>query len=253
MPRIQTSPGLPQSVFTASKHPDLTDRYVHINTSQVLKALTDEGFVVAGTMHQRGRIDPMNPYGKHVIDLRHPDAPELDGAVPRVLFGNSHDGSMRASIMAGVFRYVCSNGMVVGSTYASERVMHVGDSAKQLIDRVRQLAKNTAPLFQQIETWQRKDLTAAAQAEYARLVATLRWGDPHRFEPEQLLQVRREADEGSDLWRVFNRVQEATTNVSLEGFARTGRRTVSRPLTEVTSNIRFNEQLWKLTEEFAGY
>jgi hypothetical protein len=242
---------LPPSVFADKPAAGLSARYVHINTQEVVRALGEEGWSVAGVLSQAPRRrDPL--FAKHVLDLRHPDLPALSDGVPRILVGNSHDGSMRASVMAGIFRFVCSNGMVVGSTYARERVVHAGESAKTLIDRVRNMSKGLTPMFQQVESWQRKDLTAATQLEYARLVATLRWGDPHRFPLEELLAARRPQDEGSDLWRTFNRVQEATTNLSLGGLSRNGRATMSRPLTEVTNNIRFNERLWQLTEEFAG-
>jgi hypothetical protein len=242
---------LPVAVDTPVPAPKMSSRYVHINTRQVLNVLAEEGFEVAGVMSVRPRAaDPL--YARHAVDLRHPDMPKLGDGVPRIVFSNSHDGSARASVMAGVFRFVCTNGMVVGSTYANERVVHAGESARTLIDRIRHLARNTAPLFKQIESWQRKQLTDAAAREYARLAATLRWGDPHRFEPEQLLEVRRADDEGNDLWRVFNRVQEATTRLKLPGVARSGRATRSAPLNELSANLRFNQQLWQLTEEFAG-
>lgn len=242
---------LPAAVFAAEPAPSLSPRYVHINTQSVVQALAQEGWEVAGVLSQAPRTrDPL--YAKHVLDLRHPDLPKLADGVPRILVGNSHDGSMRASVMAGIYRFVCSNGMVVGSTYARERVVHAGESAKTLLERVRQMSKGLTPMFQQVEAWQRKDLTASVQLEYARLVATLRWGDPNRFPLEVLLAARRAEDEGSDLWKTFNRVQEATTNLSLGGLSRNGRPTMSRPLTEVTNNIRFNERLWQLTEEFAG-
>lgn len=242
---------LPLAAYTQTPAPTLSDRYVHISTQRVVELMQEEGFTVANAPGKK----PRGPaeFAKHVIDFRHPDVPSIGDAVPRFLFANSHDGSMRASVLAGVFRFVCSNGMVVGSTYANERVRHAGQAAHDIIARVRAMARNTAPLFAQIESWQRKDLSLAQRIEFARLSSTLRWGDPHRFLPEDLLRVRRPEDDKGDLWSVFNRVQEATTRGGVGGVARTGRAVRSRPLTEVGADLRFNEQLWKLAEEFSGF
>lgn len=239
---------LPPSVYAAEPSPKMSERYVHVSTAQVIELMKGEGFTVEGVMGVKPR-DLANVYGKHVIDFRHPDVPRIGDSAPRFLFGNSHDGSTRAWAMAGVFRFVCSNGMVVGSTYAKERVRR---AAHDIIERMRQLAKNTAPLFQQIESWQRKELSAPQRLEFARLAATLRFGDPYRFDPAELLLPRREEDDAGNLWAVFNRVQEATTKGGMVGLSATGRQATARPLNEVTANVRFNEQLWQLAEEFSG-
>lgn len=240
---------LPQSIFAKTPAPHLTAKYVHVNSEAVMNSMLAEGFVVADVKGVNSR-DPL--HSRHVIDFRHPDVPHIGDAVPRVLFTNSHDGSTRASALAGVFRFVCSNGMVVGSTYAKEKVRHTGDAARHLIERMQALAKNTAPLFTQIESWQKLDMDKAARHEYARQAAMLRWGDPHRFEAEDLLAVRRAEDDKGDLWTVFNRVQEATTRGGVQGYTADGRRATARAINEPQRSVRFNEQLWQLTEEFAG-
>lgn len=43
------------------------------------------------------------------------------------------------------------------------------------------------------------------------------WGDKTPVTAEQLLLTRRDADKGSDLWRVFNRVQENLTQGGFSG------------------------------------
>lgn len=242
---------LPSAVFTKRAAPHLSDRYVHIDTNAVLEAFKDEGYQVAGVMRQRVLRGTSAEFRRHVLDLRHPSLPTVGGAVPRFLFANSHDGSMRASVMLGVFRFVCANGMVVGAQYANAKILHAGEAARNVIERVRELARSSTPLFQQIETWQRRQLTAPQREEFARLAATLRWGDPHRFSPQELLAVRREEDDGGDLWTTFNRVQESTTNLSLPGLARSGRTTTSKPLTQIDANLNYNRSLWQLAEEFA--
>lgn len=239
---------LPLAARSAQPAPHLTSRYVPVDTREVIAAMEQNGFVVADAKGTSGRN---TAFSKHTIDFRHPDVPHIGGATPRVLFVNSHDGSTRASALAGVFRFVCSNGMVVGSTYAREKVLHVGESARTLIERMQQLARNTSPLFRQIETWQRKDLNAAARRDFARFAAQLRWGDAGKFDVEDILRVRRAEDDKGDLWTVFNRVQENTTHGGMIGVTATGRQTTARPLEAVGANLAYNQQLWALAAEFA--
>jgi len=64
------------------------------------------------------------------------------------------------------------------------------------------------------------------------------------------LEVRRELDEGNDLWTVFNRVQEAVTH---GGTARLNDRRHTRGIKAVDSTIRVNTRLWKAAEAlYAG-
>lgn len=187
-----------------------------------------------------------------MVDFRLPTVPEINGAVPRMLLINSHDGSTRAKIMLGVYRFVCSNGMVVGTSFMNESSRHIGNEAEQLIERMMLLAKNTGPLFDQIDRWTKKELTAQQQNNFAKFASALRYNDPNRFPVEELLRVRRPEDEGNDLWRIFNRVQEATVSGGAIGLTAIGRRTQSRALTEVGANTSYNSALWSLAEEFAA-
>ena len=255
---------LPAAALAASPSPKMSERYVHISTEQVCNLMLKEGFTIANAKAIKGRgsitgkaaaAQPSagESFGKHVIDFRHPDVPTIGDSVPRFVFVNSHDGSTRASVLAGVFRFVCSNGMVVGNTYASEKVRHFGQDAAGILARISELAKNTAPLFCEIESWQKKEMSLHQRREFATLASQLRFGDPYRFDAQALLTPRREEDDKGDLWTTFNVVQEACTKGGTVGLSPTGRISTSRPLTEVGADIKFNEQLWQLAGEFATF
>ncbi len=245
---------LPPAAVATAPAAHVSNRYQFISTKHVIEMMADEGFVVETTAVRRRRAANPNPQlGAHVVDFRHPAAAPIHGTVPRVLFMNSHDGSRRAQVRVGAFRLVCANGMVSGLTLTQADVRHAGDAARELVDRMRQLSKNTLPMFQQIERWTRKQLTNAQAHDFARLAAQLRWGNPNLVPTDELLTVRRAGDDAGDLWSVFNRVQEATTRAQLNGRAVTGRRIVTKPLLEVGPNMKYNAELWRLAEEFAEH
>lgn len=249
---METAVALPKSVFSTTSSPKMSPRYVHINSYEVLDLMQQEGFVVASGTSTKVRPGREPLYAKHQVDLRLPNAPVVDGAVPRILFTNSHDGSTSAKFMMGVYRFICSNGLVIGSTYAREVARHSGEQAAQLIDRVRALAKNTGPMFAQIEAWSKRELSDTEAQELASLASVLRFGDVNRFDPKQLLATRRGEDEGRSLWRVFNRIQENAMAGGLVGFSTDGRRLASRPVRNIDQNTQFNADLWRLAEEFAS-
>lgn len=241
---------LPAAALTAAPAPTLSSRYEFIDTRAVIERIAQEGWQVAhaevSTPRKRDAL-----FTKHMVDFRHPDHQPIHGAVPRLIFTNSHDGSSSARILAGVFRFVCSNGLVIGNTVAKESIRHTGDAAADLIHRVQQLAKNTSQLYSSIDKWSKKDLSKAQRYEFARFAAQLRWGDARRFEPEDLLQVRRAEDDRGDLWATFNRVQENTVRGGIEGLSRSGRAATSRPLSDITRSVDYNAALWTLAEEVA--
>lgn len=241
---------LPASALSTTAAPTVSERYQFISSNEIIQRFAQEGWQVDNaTVAAPRKRDPL--YAKHMIDFRHPDFQEINGAVPRIILVNSHDGSSSAKVLAGVFRFVCANGLVVGNTVGRETVRHTGDAAADLIHRMRQLARNTSDLYSKIERWSNIDLTKAQRYEFARFAAQLRWGDAQRFTPEDLLQVRREGDDRGDLWTTFNRLQENTVRGGIEGLSRSGRAATSRPLSDISRSVEYNAQLWQLAEEVA--
>lgn len=241
---------LPASALATVAAPTVSARYQFISSSDIIQRFAQEGWQVASSSVAIPRKRE-GAYAKHMIDLRHPDHEEINGSVPRIILVNSHDGSSSARVMAGVFRFVCANGLVVGTTVGKEVVRHTGDAAADLIHRMQQLAKNTSKLYTQIDHWSKIDMSRAQRTEFARFAAQLRWGDAQRFSPDELLEPRRAEDDRGDLWSVFNRVQENTVRGGLEGLSRSGRAATSRPLSDISRSVDYNAQLWQLAEEVA--
>lgn len=241
---------LPVSVFTDKAAPTMSERYVHVDTREVISLMEKEGFYVSGAKSAAPKKREAL-YAKHSIEFRHKEAQVIDGATPRIVFVNSHDGSSAAMAVAGVFRFVCSNGLVVGSTFEKIRQRHAGDAAVELIDRMRALAKNSDRLFAQIEQWQKIDLSKSQRIAFASMAGQLRWGDSQMYQPEEILNVRRAEDDKGDLWSTFNIIQENTVRGGLIGLSRSGRQSTSRPLTDIQRDISYNAQLWQLAEDVA--
>lgn len=242
---------LPASALATVPSPTVSDRYQFISSQSIIERFSREGWKVeSATVAAPRKRDPL--FAKHLIDFRHPDFKPINGAVPRILLVNSHDGSSSAQVLAGVFKFVCSNGLVVGTTVAKESIRHTGDAAADLIHRMQQLARNTSEVYATMDRWSQKQLTRAQRFEFARFAAQLRWGDAQRFTPEDVLAVRRAEDDRGDLWSTFNAVQENTVRGGIEGLSRSGRAATARPLSDITRTVGYNAQLWQLADEVAA-
>ena len=70
-------------------------------------------------------------FTKHMLRLCH-ETQTNDGEANEIIMLNSHDGTSSYQMLAGMFRFVCSNGLVCGDTVADVRVKHKG----QIVDNV---------------------------------------------------------------------------------------------------------------------
>jgi hypothetical protein len=109
--------------------------------------------------------------------------------------------------------------------------------------KVNEVIEKLPGLVQKINLFKSTKLTDDQMNEFAYKAATLR--TKAKVNVEELLGVERDADQGNDLWAVFNRVQEKI----LGGSFRSGKRK-SRSVTSFQKDIEINEQLFELAGSY---
>ena len=200
-------------------------------------------------------------YGRHMLRLRHQDAKpigRLGDTVPEIVVVNANDGTSSIRLLAGLFRLVCSNGLILSTgTIGAIRIGHASPNVRNgsLWDAINQLAIATANAGETIDTWSGTMLTYDDQLSLAAQAMTLRGiSEDSPFRPEQMLHARRTSDRGNDLWHIFNTVQEnlSTPGVSAVRMLPTGaRRTSIRGIRGASSTLSFNQRLWTLASTYA--
>ena len=121
------------SIFTEMAADRTSDKYQHISTIRVLDGLKREGFVPVKAMQSRVRIADKANFTKHLIRLRHVDArPTVSGLFPEIVLINSHDGLSSYRLMSGIYRLICSNGLIAGNTYEQVKIRHQGAKVRKL-------------------------------------------------------------------------------------------------------------------------
>ena len=121
--------GAAPSVFAEGKHPSRSERYTYIPTIDALRGLRKEGLEPFMVAQGQSRVEGKAEFTKHMIRMRHvrddsghvstkPEANEI-------ILIDSHDGASSYQMLAGVFRFVCCNGLVVGNVSNDIRIPHL--------------------------------------------------------------------------------------------------------------------------------
>jgi hypothetical protein len=122
------------SVFAMAKHRSRSDRYTHVPTIEVLRELRTEGFEPFMVAQNRSRTASKTEFAKHLIRMRHASRDAGLEEVDEIILINSHDGASPYHMLAGVFRFACRNGLVVGSADHGVRIVHKGNILHDVIE-----------------------------------------------------------------------------------------------------------------------
>ena len=239
------------SIFADAPHESRSQRYAYIPTAAVLAELRKEGFQPFMVTQTRVRDEGKREHTKHMLRLRH--ASQINGAeANEIVLLNSHDGTSSYQMLAGMFRFVCSNGLVCGDTVADVRVPHKGDVSGHVIEGAYEVLRGFDRVKDSRDAMRAITLDEGEAEVFARSALALKY-DPTDNKPapiteSQILMPRRFDDRRPDLWSVFNRTQENLTKGGLHGRAANGRRQSTRPVQGIDQNIRLNRALWLLAD-----
>jgi hypothetical protein len=197
----------------------LSKHYSFVPTMKVVNDLRTLGYEVTDAVQVKARKKSTNGYQKHMITLEHPKY-KVEGSeeYPQILLTNSHDGGNAFSLSAGIFRLVCSNGLVIKTEdYGTARLVHKGYSFEAVQKLVKEFEETMGEVLTKITAMKKVQLTKDQQIEFAKQAALLRFTAKSYNEDnisdvvdiDDLLNVDRKEDAGNGLYEVFNRVQES--------------------------------------------
>ena len=239
------------SIFADEKHESRSDRYTYIPTIDVLTALRKEGFQPFMACQTRVRNEGKRDHTKHMLRLRHENHIQAAQANEIVLL-NSHDGSSSYQMLAGMFRFVCANGMVCGEVNSDIKVRHNGNIIGDVIDGAFKVLDSFEEITNQREAMQSLTLNKGEQSAFAHAALSLKYDDELKAPPiteAQILQPRRFEDRSNSMWGTLNTIQEHLEKGGLTGRNSNGRRITTRAITGIDQNVKINRALWILAEE----
>jgi hypothetical protein len=250
------------SIFAVHGRRDMSESYRYIPTIEVVEALEKIGFnmVAAKQAGTRKGSDiertVRRQYVRHELRFRQADQkPIVGGVVREVMLTNSHDGTSAYDMGAGLFRFVCANGMVVpAGADMRYKVHHRGPNViADILENALAIAKTGGVIAERIEAMQGRVLSTEERCILANRALNVRWPDGAPIQEPALLRSRRFDDQGTDLWKTLNVIQENIERGGVIYETKRGQKTIqlkTRPVNEIRTSQLINEALWKHAEEF---
>lgn len=250
---------------------EVSDKYVLANTGTVIGDMAKLGWNVVDARQRKARRSPdgsplPSRFSYHMVAFQNPEVCITkqigDGEVtvdcyPQIILTNSHDGLSCFKIMVGLFRCVCSNGLVIATDKMVDlSIRHIHYSFDELRQSV------TRAIEQVSAKVERMTLAAAVTLEedqkllFAREAISIRKGiqvdevQVDRETLEDILTPLRKEDEGNSLWNVFNVLQEKVIKGGYTEAKEGGKARKVRKVTSFVKDLEINRQLWQAMESF---
>lgn len=253
------------AAFSTTKSDRLTDRYVSLNTSDVLPIMADYGYVPTQAAQKRSRTASAEHAAHMLAFAKTQDVGYMDDRADlrsEIIMYNSHDGTGSVKLFAGAFRFICSNGIVAGDGFQS-RIYH-SKALTGFEEMLRNTVATLPELMGRIDRMRGVSLSTGDVHDMAIAGVATRWADYTGQQRgayavaqtvKDVMNVRRNGDEGYDAWTVFNRIQEGVirgnamirsiTEKQPEGVMRK-----ARPVNSIKEAVRINTELWNIADEF---
>lgn len=255
---LETLKQVVPSAFNDEAYEKTSARYQHISTESVIKGLIGEGYLPVNASQSRTRIEGKESFTKHMLRFRHVDAQAtVNGLFPELVLINSHDGSSSYKLMSGIYRLVCSNGMIAGRTYEEVKVRHQGDIVGRVIEGTYSIIENSNKMIEQASEMESVILSIPERKLFAEAAHELKFQDSEMgkaIEPVKFLEARRYQEYNKhDLFTVFNVIQENIIKGGVKGHTldANGRRknVTTRAVNGIDQNTYLNRCLWSLAEK----
>jgi len=243
------------ALFTEEPHYDVSDKYHFIPTINVINEIKANNWYPVSVSEASVRDEDKEGYQQHLVRFRHFDdlLHPQENAVELLLF-NSHDRSKSFSISAGIYRFVCSNGLVIAdSVFESYKIKHLGERENDVAQAVASITAIKPKLMHKIQTLESIELTQLEQESFARSSLLLRFDKHLEVDYKDILVPHRDDDTKDDLYTTLNVIQENLLRGNISGVNNiTGRRFTSKEITSISKDVEVNQGLWDIAERIAS-
>ena len=253
---------VPLAFANRPTNPDVSSKYLFVNTETIIDDLAKLNWLPVKAAQRRSTKPGGTIFSKHMIAFQNPDikisSEDGDEAYPRILLTNSHDGMQAFKFSVGIFRMVCSNGLVVADEQFSDfKIKHKGYTFGELRKVVRSAVADLPNKVQIMNDMKNRILTQEEKNKLALDAMLIRANITPGSEKakkfnyddetiEDILDPKRKEDKGDDLWRVFNVVQEKITQGEFSAALKGAKVRKVRKIKSFEKDIKVNQELFKL-------
>ena len=246
------------SVFTATAATNVSSAYTHIPTSQVIDDMSQLGWGVVDAKQVKARKGV--GFQKHLVVFRNNDivinGADGDTVFPQILLTNSHDGKNAFTFTAGLFRLVCENGLVISTTeFENVKLRHMGYTFEELQAKIKEMVERLPLTVESMNKMKQIQLDEEQAVELATRALATRFTEEEMtritIDAKLLLEPTRPEDKGTDLWSIFNVIQEKIIEGDFNYNAGNKSRKARR-IKNFNQDLKVNKELFELALEFAN-
>jgi hypothetical protein len=244
------------SIFTETASPTVSNKFTHIPTHKVIEDMEQLGWNVVDAKQVKARKG--QGYQKHLVVFRNPDVvingSDGDTVFPQILLTNSNDGKNAFTFTAGLFRLVCENGLVISTQeFENVRIRHMGYTFEELQSQIRVMVEQLPLTVESMNKMKSIQLSEEQAKELATKALTTRFTedqiDAVKIDLDLLLEPTRPEDKGSDLWSVFNVIQEKILDGDFNYISGNKVRK-ARKVKNFKQDLEINQKLFAMAAEF---
>lgn len=236
--------------------PGVSSRYAFVPTTKVIQVLADYGWFPSFAK-EKGIKSLTAGYQTHLVRLRNADLSRRIHSKeyhPEILLKNNHCRTGSFELGLGIWRMVCSNGLVAGQSFGTQKIRHAGYAVQLVEAAIEALVRSADVMIDRVERFQSVNISTRRALDMAKEAIELKFNsEERRFEmaPEEILVARRDEDRGDTLWQNYNRMQENLIKGGGRGRISNGRARTDRPINALERDIKLNRELWDLAERYA--
>jgi hypothetical protein len=245
------------AVMSTEHKTGLSNHYTQIPTIQVVEDMRKLGWEPVQAIGVKARKNGNSVIKKHLVKFRNEGVymADTNGGVDsyiEILLTNSHDGSSTFRFEVGIFRLICSNGLVVkDKDMGTLKIRHQGYDFETLRALIHTMVEKLPDVIGRINKFNDVTISDELAVEFAVKAAQLRFGDNLKeVNTDQLLLVERGEDAGMSVWAILNRVEEKLVNGGFAYQNEKGKTRKARAIKNFTQNIEFNSALWELANQY---
>lgn len=267
LPAEEIKKRCPLAYVTSPTNEKVSDKYVLANTSTVIEDMAKLGWGVVDAKQRKAHRESSGRFSFHMVVFQNPDikitkqvvgGEETVDCYPRIILTNSHDGLNCFKFMVGLYRCVCSNGLVIATDEMVDlKIRHIYYNFDELRGVVEHAIEEVAVKVGRMTLASGVNLDDTQKVEFAKEAIAIRKGIlPEEVEVDDetivdILDPIRDEDRGNSLWNVFNVLQEKIIKGGYFEAKKEGEK--ARKVRKVTSFIKdldINSKLWKAMESF---
>jgi len=248
------------SVFTAKADKSSTSKhYVHIPTEKVIDDMATLGWGVVDAKQVKARKNA--GYQKHMVVFGNDDititGKDGDTVMPRILMTNSHDGKNSFQFQAGLYRLVCSNGLVIADAeFANMKIRHMGYDLNELSTVISEIVEKLPLTVECMNKLKAKELSEEEQIKFAKEALATRLSEKEisKYTSDdivELLNPTRKEDNGNDMWSVYNVIQEKIIHGMFDVYGVEGKVRKARKIKNFKQDTQVNQALYELALSYA--